>query len=461
MTGRTKVTAALLVAALAGAGGWYYFRPAPAGPLDELRAAARKNPQDAAVRIELARRLMALARADADKAARDEAALLFSSRETLDSPASVRKEKEIESLRNRVAANTEEATAALVKAIAINPAEPAGHVALTQLYLAIGNFRQVESTVAAARAAGHFSPDDDKTLRQALILARLNSGNIRGMELEANQLLALDKDNAIATLALARGDWVRQDTAAADEKITRIRARPPVDDAYTLEMLGSLLSDRNKAADGLPMLERAVFLSPEKSQFRYSLAQAYLRLGRPNDSMQQYLVNWRFDKNDPLAYVGMAQIYHLTGDDRSAEIKLGIATRISNDPQIRGRHARLLATSGDAGVRDLFRANEEIERAVDASKGQDLDLLRLQAKIAADLEHWDDALKAARAALALADKLGQTRAAGEIQNEISSYALSKHYDPTDFANGPPPSNSATEPDPIMAPINAVIPSTQP
>jgi hypothetical protein len=461
MTGRSKAVVALLVAALAGAGGWYFFRPAPADPLDGLRVAARKDPQNIPIRIELARRLMELARADSTKSARDEAALLFSSKESLDSPAAVRKEKEIESLRTRAAAMTEEATAALVKAIDAKPAEPAAHVALVQLYLSVGNFKQIESAVERARAVTHFSPADEKTMRQAMILARLNAGNIRAMEQEAAQLLAADKDNAIATLALARGDWVRQDTAAADEKIAQILAHPPAEDAYTLEMLGALLSDRNKPADGLPMLERAVYLAPDRSQFRYSLAQAYLHLDRPNDSMQQYLVNWRFDKNDPLAYVGMAQIYHLTGDERSAEAKLGIATRVSNDPQIRGRHARLLATSNDLTVRDFYRANEEIERAVAASKGQDLDLLRLQAQIAADLEHWDDALKAARAALALADKLGQTRDANELRRELASYALSKRYDPTESPDFPPPANATTEPDPIMAPINAVIPSTQP
>jgi thioredoxin-like negative regulator of GroEL len=147
----------------------------------------------------------------------------------------------------------------------------------------------LQAAVFAARRAG--IAEWESLLRNRLVAAPEDIGArlllAEGMQSTGRSTEALTEYESVIrrdannTVALNNAAWLAHQTRAprALDYAGRARALAP-DNAAILDTYGWLLTDSDRAAEGLGDLERAVELAPDALEIRYHLAVAQARTGR-------------------------------------------------------------------------------------------------------------------------------------------------------------------------------------
>ena len=112
--------------------------------------------------------------------------------------------------------------------------------------------------------------------------------------------------------------------------------------AIVLFKLGSLLVERQKAAQGIPLLNQALIIDPHLLEVYYDLGVGQVELGEIDDAIRSFTQATRADPdsaNRQAAYYRLFQLYRQRG--RNDEAKSALATFV----QLRAAHAAVLQQS--------------------------------------------------------------------------------------------------------------------
>ena len=255
--------------------------------------------------------------------------------------------------------------------------------------------------------------------------------------------------------------------AAVDCLKEAVRLKP--EDAGARNNLGVVLFQLGRVPESIDQYERVLRFHPAHVESHYNLGNAFFRLGRMPEAAGQYAHALRLkpDYAEARRNLGVAQ-YQL-GEELAAQGKWeeaiaryeqAIALK-PDQPQIhqslglalsrRGQFAQaaahfrraleiepglmtalnnlawLLATCGDAAIRDGARAVELAENANQLARGQDAGILDTLAAAYAEAGRFSDAVPTAQQAIELAKATGQSEPAQRIQARRQLYQAGRPY----------------------------------
>lgn len=114
-----------------------------------------------------------------------------------------------------------------------------------------------------------------------------------------------------------------------------------------LHLLGVLLAQRGRAADGLPLLQRAVALVPNVAEFHRHLGEVLQMVGRHNDALQSFARALQIDPNDAPARSGAGGALMALGQLAQAAEQLRIVAQLRpNDAAALGNYGHVLMRLG-------------------------------------------------------------------------------------------------------------------
>ena len=199
--------------------------------------------------------------------------------------------------------------------------------------------------------------------------------------------LALRPDDASAQMNLA---MTLASSGNVDEAIEHLAeaARLAPSDAGIQTNLGAALAMRGRAEEAAPHLEKALQLAPQSAEAHYHMGVTRFAQGRAADAVSEWRESVRLQPDSVVTL---------------------------------NRLAQALATSSDASLRNGAEAVELAERASNLAGGQDAALLDTLGAAYAEARRFADALNAARRALEIAVRNGDTRLADGLRARIALY----------------------------------------
>ena len=208
----------------------------------------------------------------------------------------------------------DEALAALQQAARLSPLNAQVMMALSDYYLAIGNYEEARKHAEAAGDSGSTSPHENLA-RIALV-----KGDLDAAEREARAGLEKYPMRRIPHLMIARSRHDRGDYPGALAEID-LAARPRSGDTTPLQNLNYLRGD-SLARLGREAEAEAAFLQeirdfPYNASPRAAIAFLYASQGRETDA-RKALADLVRDLNTPEAYFAAIKTYGILGDPHSA-----------------------------------------------------------------------------------------------------------------------------------------------
>ena len=206
------------------------------------------------------------------------------------------------------------------------------------------------------------------------------------------------------TLAVTRGNFVAHGNLgtalfelgrveeAIEQYALALRLRPDYADAHN--NLGAALSQQDQLPEAMAHYREALRLKPDYVEARLNVGMALFQQGRAAEAIQHLQQALRFKPDH-------AEAHHCL--------------------------ARVLATSGDASVRDGARAVIHAEQALRLSGGNDARILGMLAAAYAEAGRFGDAVRTAEAAMDLASAAGQAAPARQIQERLLLYQAGRPY----------------------------------
>jgi tetratricopeptide (TPR) repeat protein len=171
-----------------------------------------------------------------------------------------------------------------------------------------------------------------------------------------------------------------------------LRLKPDLAEAHNA--LGNILLQQGKVSEAIGRYEQAVRLKPDYADAHYNLGSARLRRGNVPEAIAHF--------------------------EQAVRLK-------PRDVEPRKQLAWLLATCGEASVRNGARALELAEKANQLAGGKDAGTLDILAAAYAEARRFDEAVRTAQAALELANGTGQAEAARPMQERLELYQAGRPY----------------------------------
>jgi tetratricopeptide (TPR) repeat protein len=215
-------------------------------------------------------------------------------------------------------------------------------------------------------------------------------------------------------------------TGKLEEAIAQFRAalRYDPDSARGQSNLGVTLARAGRFAEAIPVLQKVAEANPKAAEIHDTLARALAQERRPEEAMAQ----WRKAiEGDP----GYAEAHHRLGNalygqgkfaEALAEWRQGLRTDPDN-AAVLAQSAWILATCGEASVRNGAEAVKLGEQARDLSGGREPAILDVLAAAYAEAGRFSDAVETARRALSLADG----RLAPAVRERLALYEKRNPY----------------------------------
>lgn len=240
-------------------------------------------------------------------------------------------------------------------------------------------------------------------------------------------------DHAEGRFTLARALMQRRDHAEALIQWREGLARKPTDvgarfyHAETLAALGRL-------DDAVGEYERALAINDDYVEARYGLALALIRQGRFDDARRMLSLTVAHHPEFAEAHAQLARLAVRRDDyvEAIARYRRAIETR-PDLPGPRVDLARLLTTCPRAELRDGAQAVALLEPLLEGAHRDNPAVWDALAAAHAEAGRLDQAVRAARKAVALADQAGQHDLARTIADRLARYAASR---PTTEQTGP-------------------------
>jgi tetratricopeptide (TPR) repeat protein len=211
------------------------------------------------------------------------------------------------------------------------------------------------------------------------------------------------------------------DQAGAIEAWQKAIAMNP-EDARTNFGLGGALTTAGRPKEAIFYLEKATQVNPDFVDAFYGLGAAQMQEQNAEGAIAAWENSVRINPRFFQAHEGLGFAYYVQGkySDSLAHLRLaldGEPDRVS----VLVLAASLMATSGDAAVRDGPEAVTLAERALDLTQAQDVSVLDTLSAAYAETGHFDKAKAAVDQAIALAEKQGDANLIAKLKAHRAKY----------------------------------------
>lgn len=268
---------------------------------------------------------------------------------------------------------------------------------------------------------------DPKDIESLVMLGRLDRlvGDSVGAQSAYKQALTVEPENEDAVTGLASVFAERNDPKSAAELLQQLTAKTP--SARSLVSLASYYEQMKQYALAADAYTKAIQLDPGRAELKGALAQDQALAGRLDDAIRTFQELAESNPQEPLPYLGMAQIYRQQKDFSKAQQMVDKARELEPDNlDIRLEETRLLEAEGktsDAismlkGVIDA--ANKRGGTASQQPRAELLDSLGALYRVD---QQYDRAVEAFRQAAALNSEISTRE---EIQI-IETYRAAHDY----------------------------------
>jgi tetratricopeptide (TPR) repeat protein len=235
------------------------------------------------------------------------------------------------------------------------------------------------------------------------------------------KMLRADPDNPLRHDAVAS---LYLDGGMFDEAIAEFRQslRLNAASAPTLYNLGFALSARGRRDEAITAFQEALRIDPDYAQAHNNLG-ALLQLGGQGDAaLEHYRRAATLRPDNVESHTNLGQLLSIRGRaaEAAAQFSEALALRGDNVQALAGL-AWIRATASDASLRDPVEAVRLAEHADEATHHHDVTATDALAAAYASAARYDDALRIARAGLALAIASGQAAVAEQFRLRIDLY----------------------------------------
>ena len=215
--------------------------------------------------------------------------------------------------------------------------------------------------------------------------------------------LAVTENNHVAYNGL--GYELYRQPGGTDQAMTNYLKSLAISPHYTeaLNNLGIALADQGKFAEAVESFEAALQISPNSVRFRNNLGVALLRAGRFAEATEQFRAVLAREPGNLMALENFAQVYLAEKNPAGAiHCYNEILRHRPDELAALNALAWLLATSAEASCRDGGRAVALAERAAQLTQNRNAGVLDTLSAAYAEVGRFNEAVKTAAAALALA-----------------------------------------------------------
>jgi Flp pilus assembly protein TadD len=181
-------------------------------------------------------------------------------------------------------------------------------------------------------------------------------------------------------------------------------------------------------AEAIGHLEQAIPLKPDCAEAHNNLGVILLQQGKVAEAIGhlQQALHCKPDYDD--AHYNLGCAFFQQGDVPEAIEHLEQALRLRpRDFELKNKLAWVLATGGDAKLRDGKRAVELAEEADKAAGGKDPAVLDTMAAAYAEVGRFGDGARAAQAAIGLLQANGRAEQARMVQKRLMLYQAGQPY----------------------------------
>ncbi|MHC4561741.1 MAG: tetratricopeptide repeat protein [Planctomycetota bacterium] len=304
----------------------------------------------------------------------------------------------------------------LQQTISLAPGTPSSY-----LHLATAYFRENDQ------------PNGEAFLDDYLQADGATSAAYRNVAEVCNQLQLFDLAEAYCRLGLSKyrrnalllnmlGETLRK-KKQLDHAIETLQKAIDADPNYALARsnLGTVLLDKGHIAEGIQQLEKAIQLDPFLAGALFNLGTAEVQMRQVKLGLSHMATAMQLDPDNATMTYECARLFQELG--RPALSVQYYRRTLSISPQhapAAGQAAWLLATSANRGVRNPPEAIRLARLCVEQDERMPQAWATLAAAYAADRK-FDQAIEAARHALGLAERAGQTQLARNIKAQLARY----------------------------------------
>ena len=303
---------------------------------------------------------------------------------------------------------------------------PDSSIAHNNLGMILREQGRVEEAAVEFEEALRRDPSNAKAHNNlALILA--DGGRLDEAVAHCREAIRLEPDKPVAYVSLALALFsqhrVEEAIAACRESLRLEPASARVENT-----LASCLLAQNQPGEAIVHYRNAIRLTPDYANAHYNLATVLLRLGRFDSAVPEFEEALRIRPEDADTHRGLAGALAAQGRSEEAATHLAEALRLRPDwPSALKLMAWIRATAAESRLRNGAEAIRLAGRACQLTGGKDADALDALAAAYAEVGRFDEAVRAARDAAALARAQGRTDAAAQIDLRVKLYESGRPY----------------------------------
>jgi tetratricopeptide (TPR) repeat protein len=184
----------------------------------------------------------------------------------------------------------------------------------------------------------------------------------------------------------------------------------------------------NRNGEAVSQYEEAARLDPSDAEVQNNLGMLLRKMGRVDDALAHYAAAAEIVPDDESVHVNMGNAFLQEGREPEAAAQFERALElVPSDMEMQNNLAWLLATSGQAAVRDGARAVALARQAVQLSGGKNSIVLGTLAAALAEAGQFRDAQQAAEQAIALAEAAGQKESVRRLAQQLQFYKAGRPY----------------------------------
>lgn len=192
--------------------------------------------------------------------------------------------------------------------------------------------------------------------------------------------------------------------------------------AFVEMNFGDALGRKGQPDEAMAHFEQAIKLQPDYAEAYYNRGNVLYVTGRTDEAIADWEKTLQIQPNDADAHTGLGNALLRKGTLKEAVAHYNQAMALApKDPHSRSNLAWVLATSGDASIRDGAKAVKLAQQAVSLSGGREPLFLRALAAAYAETGRFSDAIAMTQQAAAIARMQGKTRLANLLEEDVLLY----------------------------------------
>jgi len=192
--------------------------------------------------------------------------------------------------------------------------------------------------------------------------------------------------------------------------------------------LAGALLQKGQFDQAIVNYEEALRLRPGLVDAHNGLGNALAQKGRVDEAIAQFQEVLESMPRNPSIHVNLANAFLQKGREDEAMAEFQSALEIEPvDMEVQNNLAWLLATCGEASLRNGERAVQLARQANQMSGGKNPVILGTLAAALAETGKFDEAARSARAAVALAQAAGKPKTARRLSDQLQLYEAARPF----------------------------------